>query len=263
MRSRPARIRSSYPRRNPATEVVMPKTVSQPIYRDLKRSIENGSYAYGTFLPSEAELTKHYDCSRSSVRRALAMLATDGLVQPQQGKGVRVIVDPGAPEAVGYKGLETFNEVAARYGFTPGTKVLTFEEVEADADLAKLTGFSEGSKLTHIMRARSANGMTISTDESFYLSDEVPGLTPEIVENSVYAYLEGTLGMKIGTSRRSITIEAATDADREIIDLGGFNALGVMRSNTFNADGELMEYTESRQRPGIFSYYEVAIRPQH
>ncbi|WP_235422685.1 GntR family transcriptional regulator [Collinsella tanakaei] len=72
----------------------MPKAVFQDIYRDLKSRIERGAYAYQSFLPSEAELTAHYGCSRSSVRRAIRMLAEDGYVQSQQGKGVRVIRDP-------------------------------------------------------------------------------------------------------------------------------------------------------------------------
>ena len=71
----------------------MPKSVFWDIYRDIKANIEDGTYAYQSFLPSEAELTASFACSRSSVRRALAQLAADGYVQSQQGKGVRVIRD--------------------------------------------------------------------------------------------------------------------------------------------------------------------------
>ncbi len=239
----------------------MPKAVFQEIYRDLKRKIDNGTYAYQSFLPSEAELTQEYGCSRSSVRRALGLLAAEGYVQSQQGKGVRVILNPTLLDESGYNGLETFNELAARLGFVPSTRPLLLEEVVADERLAEVTGFAAGSKLAHIMRARTADGVAISTDESFYLSDEVPGLSLEIVGDSVYAYLEGTLGIKIGTSKRTITVEAATESDRAHIDLDGFNAVGVMRSRTFDADGVMIEYTESRQRPGFFSYHETAIRP--
>lgn len=239
----------------------MPRSVFQQIYRDLRQKIENGFYSYQEFLPSEAELTKQYGCSRGSVRRALSHLAADGIVQSQQGKGVRVIANHKLPKPLGYRGLETFNEFAHRLGFTPSNAVLTFEVINADDKIARLTGFEEGSRLTHILRSRAADGSVISTDESFYLSDEVPGLTPEIVANSVYAYLEGTLGMKIGTSRRIITIEKATEADRRIIDLKGFDTVGVTRSNTFDSEGKMVEFTESRQRPGFFSYYEVAVRP--
>lgn len=105
----------------------MPKSVYQDIYQDLKGRIECGDIAYGAFLPSENELTGRYSCSRSSVRRALAELASDGYVQSQQGKGVRVIRDPTLDVSRGYDGLETFNEMAARLNFTPVTRCLVLE----------------------------------------------------------------------------------------------------------------------------------------
>lgn len=240
----------------------MPKSVFQDIYRALKGNIEDGTFAYQSFLPSEAELTVRFGCSRSSVRRALRMLAEDGYVQSQQGKGVRVIRNPVLHDISGYNGLETFNELAARLKFTPHTDAVLLEEIVADDELAEMTGFAVGSSLTHIMRARRADGMRISTDESFYLSEGVPGLTLDIISDSVYAYLEGELGMKIGTSKRTITVEAATESDYKYIDLGEFNAVGVMRSHTFDADGVMIEYTVSRQRPGFFAYHETALRRQ-
>ena len=106
----------------------MPKSVFWDIYRDIKANIEDGTYAYQSFLPSEAELTASFACSRSSVRRALAQLAADGYVQSQQGKGVRVIRDPQMETPHGYDGLETFREMAVRRGFKPRTETLLVEQ---------------------------------------------------------------------------------------------------------------------------------------
>lgn len=239
----------------------MPKAVFQDIYRDLKSRIERGAYAYQSFLPSEAELTAHYDCSRSSVRRAIRMLAEDGYVQSQQGKGVRVIRDPHMEEPRGYDGLETFAEIAKRRGFTPHTECTVCEQIEADDELSETSGFPAGSLLTHILRVRYADGRAVGTDESYYLAERVPGLTPEVVNRSVYAYLEGELGMRIVTSKRTITVEGVNDADEANLDLAGYNALAVVRGNAFDAEGIMVEYTETRQVPGFFSLYETAIRP--
>ncbi len=241
----------------------MPKAVFQEIYQDLKCRIERGDYPYQEFLPSESELTAYYSCSRSSVRRALAALADDGYIQSQQGKGVRVIRNPLLEAPRGYDGLETFAEIARRRGFTPRNEVICFEQTMADEDLAHLTGFPEGSMLTHIMRVRFADERAVGTDESYYLTARVPGLTPEVVERSVYEHLEGTLGMKIVTSKRTITVEAVNDTDLEHLDLDGFNALAVMRGNAFDNEGIMVEYTETRQVPGFFSLYETTLRPAH
>ncbi len=241
----------------------MPKAVFQDIYRDLKDEVEHGTYAYQSFLPSEAELTARFACSRSSVRRAIRLLAENGYVLSQQGKGVRVIRDPHMEEPHGYDGLETFREMAERRGFKPRTETLLVEQVVADDEIAQLTGFAEGSTLTHIMRKRYADERAVGTDESYYLTERVPGLTAEIVANSVYAYLEQVLGMKIITSKRRITVEGVNESDCEQLDLDGFNAIAVVRGNAFDVEGIMVEYTETRQVPGFFSLYETAVRPAH
>lgn len=239
----------------------MPKAVFQEIYRSLKSEIEQGTYAYQSFLPSEAELTARYECSRSSVRRAIRQLAEDGYVQSQQGKGVRVIRDPHMEEPHGYDGLETFADIARRRGFSPRTECIVCEQVEADAAVSATTGFPVGSVLAHIVRIRYADEAAVGTDESYYLADRVPGLTPDIVNQSVYAYLEGVLGMKIITSRRTITVEGVNESDIAHLSLNGYNAIAVVRGNTFDVEGIMVEYTETRQIPGFFSLYETAIRP--
>ena len=62
--------------------------------KDLKRKIEDGDYAFQEFLPSENTLVQEYDCSRNTIRRAIAALVNDGYVQTMQGKGVRNIFQP-------------------------------------------------------------------------------------------------------------------------------------------------------------------------
>ena len=72
----------------------MPKAKYDYIYRDLKEKIESEYYTYQEMLPSEHALILEYDCSRNTVRRALAELTADGYVQPMHGKGVRNIFSP-------------------------------------------------------------------------------------------------------------------------------------------------------------------------
>ena len=72
----------------------MPKAKYDSIYRDLKEKIETESYSYQDLLPSEHTLIQEYGCSRNTVRRALADLASLGYVQPLQRKGVHYIFQP-------------------------------------------------------------------------------------------------------------------------------------------------------------------------
>lgn len=238
----------------------MARAVFQDIYSDLKRSIDEGEFPHLSFLPSEHELTERYDCSRMTVRRALSLLAQDGYIQPQKGKGVRVIIDLKEEPPRGMEGLETFKELAARRKFDLVTKVTIFELITATEELAAITGFPEGSDLTRIKRIRYADGVPVGSDDSYYLSSQVPGLTPEIASESIYSYLENDLGMRISTGRRDVSVEHPTREDERCLDMGDFNALAVVRGQTYSADGTVMEYTETKQVPSFFSMHETVFR---
>ena len=66
--------------------------------------------------------------------------------------------------------------------------------------------------------------------------------------------------MQIVTSKRTITVERASTQDERLLDLGNYNCLAVVSSQTFNSDGIMFEYTQSRHRPDQFSFHDTAIR---
>lgn len=246
-------------------EKIMPKKkLFQEIYDKLSAGIENGLYSYQSMLLSESELCAHYGCSRSSVRRALAELARDGYVQPIQGKGVRVIWRPETDEANdGYSmgGLESFKQTADRMGFQGRNKVLEFKEVVVDAAIAQTTGFIKGDELFFIKRLRYADNVPVSLERSWMLKAEAPKLTKEIATDSLYCYLEST-GVRIAVGKRTITVEEATEEDKELLKLTTFPAVGVMRGQHFDDKGIMFEYSEIRQHPYYFSIRESATRPK-
>ncbi|WP_223623932.1 GntR family transcriptional regulator [Microbacterium sp. EST19A] len=50
------------------------------VYESLRESITQGTYAVGEKLPSEAELSKQFEVSPITVKRALELLRTDGMI---------------------------------------------------------------------------------------------------------------------------------------------------------------------------------------
>ncbi|MFS8203267.1 GntR family transcriptional regulator (plasmid) [Streptomyces sp. CWNU-52B] len=62
----------------------------QQVADALRREIDNGTYAPGARLPSEAELAARFDASRNTVRSGLGVLVSQGLVTSSQGLGYEV-----------------------------------------------------------------------------------------------------------------------------------------------------------------------------
>ena len=67
---------------------------SSPLYHQLMQritaDIEQGTYPTGSRIPPEHELEQLYQVSRVTVRRALAELTSEGLLERKQGKGTFV-----------------------------------------------------------------------------------------------------------------------------------------------------------------------------
>ena len=238
----------------------MPKSKFEEIYRDLKCKIREGEFLYSELLPSENTLIGVYDCSRNTVRRAISGLVEDGYVQAVHGKGVQVIYQPSEKTNFTVGGIESFQETAARNRMTYSTKVVVFEVLTVEEDLARESSFPAGSEVLHIRRIRSVDDKPLILDVNYFLKCVVPGLTKEIAEKSIYSYLEQELKMQIVTSKRRITVEKATPQDRELISMDSYNCLAVVTSNTFNSDGVMFEYTQSRHQPEYFSFHDTATR---
>ena len=204
----------------------MPKAKYDYIYRDLKEKIETEYYTYQEMLPSEHALISEYDCSRNTVRRALAELTADGYVQPMHGKGVRNI----------------------------------FAEITADEKIEKKTGFKKGTELYYLQRLHSLDGKPLILNHNYFLKELIKGLTPEIASHSIYDYIEGELGITIATSKRTLTVEHVTQVDEKYIDMKDYNCMAVITSQTFNDDGVQFEFTQSRHRPDYFRFQDVATR---
>ncbi|WP_234990362.1 FadR/GntR family transcriptional regulator [Aquimixticola soesokkakensis] len=70
------------------------KTLVVTVRDALRAQIESGTYQPGNRLPSEAQLTREFDVSRTVVREAIAALRADRLVEPRQGAGIFVLDPP-------------------------------------------------------------------------------------------------------------------------------------------------------------------------
>lgn len=238
----------------------MPKSKFETIYKDLKQKIESLEYPSQELLPSENTMVEIYGCSRNTIRRAVSQLVEEGYVQSLHGKGVRVIYQPVNQASFSIGGIESFRESAARNHRETSTRVIQFAQITVDGHISAKTGFPQGSEVYYIQRVRYLDGRALILDINMFLKSQVPGLTPEIAEKSVYDYIEKDLGMQIVTSKRTMTVERTTQVDEAWLDLKDYNCLAVITNQTYNADGIMFEYTQSRHRPDFFCFQDTATR---
>jgi GntR family transcriptional regulator len=75
-------------------DLVGDRAVYRQIADHLREAISAGRLGEGDQLPSEAQLVEHYDVTRTTIRQALTLLKSEGLVVSQHGRGVFVRSQP-------------------------------------------------------------------------------------------------------------------------------------------------------------------------
>lgn len=238
----------------------MAGTKYDKIYADLKEKIETGEYPLQALLPSEYALIEQYGCARNTLRRAIAQLATLGYVQSLQGKGVRVIYQPQPPSQYSLGRIESFREASLQNKQQTQTKVVLFAELIVNKEIHARTMFPIGIEIYYVQRVRYLDNKALIIDHNYFRKDIVPGLTKEICEASVYDYIENVLRQNIVTTKRTVTVERVTDLDDKYLELNNCNCVAVVSNSTYNADGIMFEFTQSRHSPDYFVFYDQAHR---
>ena len=229
----------------------------QQIYEDLKQKIEKNEIQSNTFLPSENELMNIYHSSRDTIRKSLSLLQQNGYIQTNKGKGSFVLDHDKIAFPV--SGLTSFKELSHTLPGSVKTIVHCFEKIHVPSYLKKEL-YMEKGEVYHIERIRDIDGEKIILDTDYINAEVINGLTEEIVEDSVYEYIEKKLGLKVSFAKKEITVVQATEKEKELLDMHNYDLLVCVKSYTYLEDATLFQYTESKHRPDKFRFVEFARR---
>jgi len=228
------------------------------IYHELVEAIKNGEYPAKSTLPSENELADLYQTSRETIRKALNLLSQNGFIQKVRGKG-SVVLDQNKFDFP-VSGLVSFKELADNMGDKPKTTVHELSLSHPNETVQQAINLDEDHLVWNVSRIRNIGGEAVILDKDYLDYEQVPKLTKKICEDSIYAYLEGEMGLDISFAKKEITAEDPTEEDRSLLDLEGFSTIVVIKNYVYLNDATLFQYTESRHRPDKFRFVDFARR---
>ncbi|CAH2212498.1 trehalose operon repressor [Tepidibacter aestuarii] len=228
------------------------------IYDEIKEKVESGDMKPNTKLSSESELMKKYSVSRDTIRKSLNLLEQNGYIQKIKGKGSFVLDINKFDFPI--SGLTSFKELSNKMGVKSNTILEELELVKPDEFLMNQLNVSKNSDIWKVIRVREIKEQKIILDKDFFNKKHVPSLTEDICKDSVYEYIEGELGLKIGFAKKEITVQKATEEDKKYLDLEEYDMIVVVKNYTYLDDMSLFQYTESRHRPDKFRFVDFARR---
>jgi GntR family transcriptional regulator len=232
----------------------MPHFPFQRLQSDLAVMIAN--MPAGSRLPSEPELAKQLGVSRATLREAMRMFETRGLIRRRQGAGTFVVGKPAIIEG-GIEVLESMLSLARRTGLDVGPGPVNIEQVEADAQSAAALGIDPGSRVVRISRTMRSNDRSVA-----YLVDTLPAevLRPEELNNkfdgSVLDYLLQR-GDPLTISQTNITASNATADVAKMLEIQRGDVLLQFEARLFTASGEVVDHSFSYFLPGYFNFHIV------
>ncbi len=183
-----------------------------PIWKSIALSltsdIAEGRFGTGDRLPTEAQLAATHGVNRHTVRRALAELTEQGLVQPRRGAGVFVTARP-TDYPIG-KRVRYHKSISAS-GKIPGKRILSLTTRAADEAEAEALALQTGDPV-HVYDGLSlADGQPIALFQSVFPADRLPEILTHLTETQSVTKALQLCGIEdfIRTSTR-LTARAAT-----------------------------------------------------
>lgn len=184
-----------------------------PLYQQLQEAIEHdiehGVYQPGSQIPTEEELSNHYQVSRVTVRRALKELTDAGIISKKQGRGTFLNTPKLTRRVSQTVELLAFADMCKAAGMVAGAIVNKMERVQCTQSEADFLGLTEGDDLLLIQRIRTADGQPIMLENTLLPYDEYVFLKKrDLNDGSIFREIETTLGKQPGGHQRC-TLEIA------------------------------------------------------
>ncbi|HFU4448600.1 GntR family transcriptional regulator [Streptococcus suis] len=229
------------------------------VYADIKEKIEQNIWQANQEMPTENELMEIYSYSKDTIRKALSLLEMDGYIQKRQGRN-SIILDHNLVRKPFVSELKTVSELNRSAHHQVQTELTNLYIVQGQPEVMKELEVDEKTDLYRVSRVRTIDGERLEYEISYFDRRIVPYLSKEIAEKSIYQYLENDLGLEISHSRREISFRFATEEEKSLLDLAGYDMVISVTSTTYLADGRPFQYGTITYRPDKVTFVSMAKR---
>ncbi|WP_281192921.1 GntR family transcriptional regulator [Erysipelothrix rhusiopathiae] len=213
-------------------------------YRMISTIIEDrimdGIYPSNTKIPTEEALMQEFNVSRNTIRKAVALLSRQGYIISVQGSGM-FVRDVDHINAIN---LENFHGLSSNHKKNRiETKILDFQEISADREIAIEMNCEVGTQLYFVNRLRIVDGNRWVVEYSYFNRNLIPYLNREIIESSIYSYIQEGLRQEVGYIDRLIEACSLDDINAELLGLHQGDPALKTTSKAMLKNGEIFDYS--------------------
>lgn len=221
------------------------------LYRHLASAITSGRLEPGAQLPAERELADLAEVSRVTVRKSVAELVRDGLIEQRQGAGSFVRETSGPKLEQSLSSLVSFTENMRARGRTSSSVVLERGLFAPNPDESMALGLGTSDRVSRIERLRSADGVPMALERSSLPEDILPN--PNLVKTSLYQVLRADDRAPTRAIQRVSAINLGPQ-DASLLSMPEGAAVLRIDRTGYLATGRPIEFTRGLYRSDIYDF---------
>ena len=185
----------------------------QRVYAQIRRDILDGNYKTGMLLPPEPELEKIFQVSRTTIRKAISMLQSEGYLKVMQGHGTEIV------DISTIQRLNSLTSLPESLICDDDKEFIDYiKKIIPPSYVNDALNQKEGTEVYKIEQVQYANGLPISIIVNFLRSDYLQGLenhSSKFVD--LYEFLETQYNIILTTAVDHITAIKADFLDSQIL----------------------------------------------
>lgn len=227
---------------------------------EIRRRILDGEYPAESLIPDQNSLSKEFEVSRMTVKKALDIIATEGLIYRQRGSGTYVLKTALLGNRDGY--LKEYEGLTKQMkGKSIKSNVIQFDIEFPDEELASILMIEANSPVYKIIRQRIVEGNDLKIlEHTYYAASLIPGLSKEHAKKSIYEYIQKDLGLSFGGAFRKIQADKPNEFDHKYLDCKEHDPVLEVEQIVYLKNGKPFEYSRSRNRFDTRSYTMVDVQ---
>lgn len=223
----------------------------EPLYRRLENAIKAAIGAAhirrGAVIPSERTLCEVLGISRVTVRKAIDGLVSDGFLDRRQG--AKTVVSSRLEKSLAT--MTSFSEDMRSRGLEPGCVWISRDISRPSPAEMMALGISGSEKIVRLRRLRTADNIPIAIEIATLPARFVPD--PQAIQASLYEYLEANGALPVRALQR-MQAKPASEEERRLLGTPEDASLLIMERRCFLADGQIVEFTQTKYRGDVYDF---------
>lgn len=231
------------------------------ISSEIRERMKKHYYPVNQPIPDEISLAKEFDCSRMTMKRALDILVTEGLLYRKRGHGTFIVqsamnhhdrVNVGSDEELGLSMLLKNKKVTS--------KVIHFDVQFPSAEVAAHLAIDIKTPINYVIRVRLVDDEPYVIEKTYMPTKLIPGLDEEVLRGSIYSYIREQLGLTIAGSHRKIRACKSDEFDHKYLACRADDPILELEHVGYLNNGVPFEYSFSRHRYDKFEVTAVNLK---